>query len=333
MTDRASSRTVLVTGATGFVGRALLPALVRDGVLVRATSRREGPPGDASVSWVKCDVADRDDLARALDGVHVAYFLVHGMGGGHADYATHEAESARLFAEVAAERGVERIVYLGGVAPEREPSVHLKSRLTVGEVLREGRVPTLELRASMIVGAGSASWKLVRDLAFRLPAMVLPKWTRSSTCPVAIDDVVGALVAAKHVPLERSAWFDLPGPEVLTGAEVLFRLAALQGRAVPAIPVPLLSPSLSSWWLRLVTGADFSLARELVLGFTSDLLPRDDRYWQLIGAPPRLSFDEAALRALTQERAAASVRGVLGETAEFVVRVVGQGLAYRRQRR
>ncbi|MCU0698667.1 MAG: NAD(P)H-binding protein [Myxococcaceae bacterium] len=327
------TRPALVTGATGFVGQALLPALVRSGVDVRATSRRALAAAGPFVEWVRCDVSSRDDLSRALDGVGVAYFLVHGMGGGQADYAAHEAESARVFAEVAAAQGVERIVYLGGVAPAHEPSVHLKSRLTVGEVLRAGRVPTLELRASMIVGAGSASFKLVRDLSFRLPAMVLPKWTRSSTCPVAIDDVVRALVAARDVPLPESAWFDLPGPESLTGAEVLFRLVALQGRAVPAVPVPLLSPSLSSWWLKLVTGADFSLARELVLGFTSDLLPRDDRYWQLIGAPPRLPFDEAARRALTQERTEASVRGVLGETAEFVVRVVGQGLAYRRQRR
>jgi uncharacterized protein YbjT (DUF2867 family) len=322
---------VLVTGATGFVGRAVLPALLRSGVTVRASSRRD-QPADGLVEWVTCDVDSSEQLERALDGVEVAYFLVHGMGGGRSDYATHEAETAKRFAQAAAAKRVQRIVYLGGVAPEREPSVHLQSRLTVGEVLRAGPVPTLELRASMIVGPGSASWRLVRDLAFRLPAMVLPKWTRSSTCPVAIDDVVRALVAAKDVPLPQSAWFDLPGPEVLTGAQVLLRLAALGGREVPTVPVPLLSPSLSSWWLKLVTGADFSLARELVLGFTSDLLPRDDRFWTLIDAPPRVSFDEAARRTLTQERADASVAGVLGETAEFVVRLIGQGLAYRRRR-
>jgi uncharacterized protein YbjT (DUF2867 family) len=323
---------VLVTGATGFVGQALLPALVRSGVEVRATSRR-ARAADGLVSWVQCDVSSREDLSRALAGVDAAYFLVHGMGGGVSDYATHEAETARVFSEVAAAQGVSRIVYLGGVAPERAPSVHLQSRLAVGEVLRAGRVPTLELRASMIVGAGSASWKLVRDLAFRLPAMVLPKWTRSATCPVAIDDVVRALVAAKDVPLPASAWFDLPGPEVLTGAEVLLRLATFSGRVVPSVPVPLLSPSLSSWWLKLVTGADFSLARELVLGFTSDLLPRDDRYWTLIGAPPRLSFDEMVRRALVQERSPPTVTGVLGETAEFLVRVVGQRLAWGRRPR
>ncbi|MCA2981247.1 MAG: NAD(P)H-binding protein [Myxococcaceae bacterium] len=320
----------LVTGATGFVGRALVPALVRAGVEVRATSRKPRAP-EAAVSWVTCDVSSREGLGRALEGIDVAYFLVHGMGGGAANYAAHEAETARTFAEVAQARGVGRIVYLGGVAPAREPSVHLQSRLTVGEVLRAGGVPTLELRASMIVGAGSASWKMVRDLALRLPAMVLPRWTRSATCPVAIDDVVTALVAAKDAPLPKSEWFDLPGPEVMTGAEVLSRLAALEGRVVPALPVPLLSPSLSSWWLKLVTGADFSLARELVLGFTSDLLPRDDRYWALIGAPPRVPFDEAARRARADEYTPASLSGVLADTLESGVRLVGQRLASARR--
>jgi uncharacterized protein YbjT (DUF2867 family) len=144
------------------------------------------------------------DFEAALAGVEVAYFLVHGMGEGNQDYARAEADAARLFADVAAEQHVSRIIYLGGVAPVSSPSVHLQSRLTVGEVLRAGKVPTLELRASMIVGAGSASWQIVRDLALRLPAMLLPSWTQSSTCPVAIDDVITALLGGLDVPLSES---------------------------------------------------------------------------------------------------------------------------------
>jgi uncharacterized protein YbjT (DUF2867 family) len=321
-------RRVLVTGATGFIGRALVPALVERGLAVRATTRGRLPES-SSVEWVRCDVEREEQLGPALTGVDTAYFLVHGMAGGHPGYAEAEAHAARRFRELAAEKGVRRIIYLGGVAPQGEPSVHLASRLQVGALLRGGAVPTLELRASMIIGPGSASWQVVRDLALRLPVMVLPSWTESRTCPVALTDVVGALLGALDVPLEASTWFDLPGPDVLTGRDILMRLARLEGRRVPAVPVPFLSVSLSSWWLKLVTRADFGLARELVLGFTSDLLPRDDRFWQLIDAPPRTGFDAAARDALAREQLDLSVRGVAGAVEEALVGVVGRRLARR----
>ena len=321
-------RRVLVTGATGFVGKALLSAVVGRGHPVRAITRGalRSHPG---VEWLRCDVDTRADLERALDGISVAYFLVHGMGGGRHDYAVAEAQAARLFREVAAEKGVQRIIYLGGVAPASAPSAHLASRLQVGEVLRAGLVHTLELRASMIVGAGSASWQIIRDLALRLPVMLLPSWTSSTTCPVAIEDVVTALMGALDLPLTESRWFDIPGPEALSGGELMMRLARLQGRHVPSFKVPFLSVSLSSWWLKLVTRADFSLARELVLGFTSDLLPKDDRYWGLIGASPRVPFDVAAMRALSNEQLDPSLRGVAGQLGEALVGVMGRRLARR----
>ena len=321
-------RRVLVTGGTGFVGKALLTSLVARGHLVRATTR--GPlRSDPAVEWTRCDVGVRADLERALDGVSVACFLVHEMGGGRRDYAAAEAKTARLFRDVAAEKGVQRIVYLGGVAPVSAPSTHLASRLQVGEVLRSGPVTTLELRASMIVGAGSVSWQIIRDLSLRLPVMLLPSWTSSTTCPVAIEDVVTALVGALDLPLLESRCFDIPGPQSLSGSELVMRTARLQGRHVPSFKVPFMSVSLSSWCLRLVTSADFSLARELVLGFTSDLLPKDDRYWALIGAPTRVPFDLAAMRALSTERFDPTLRGVAGQLGEALVAVVGRRLARR----
>jgi uncharacterized protein YbjT (DUF2867 family) len=153
----------------------------------------------------------------------------------------------------------------------------------------------------MVIGYGSASWQIVRDLAMRLPAMVLPRWLKSRTRPVALDDVVTALIAAAELPIEASAWFDIPGPEIMSGRQILERIAALRGRRILAVEVPVLTPQLSALWLRLVTRADFTLARELVLGLSEDLLPKDERFWDLIGHTQLVSFDDAARRALASE--------------------------------
>ncbi|MHB1847015.1 MAG: NAD(P)H-binding protein, partial [Deltaproteobacteria bacterium] len=254
MTEAA--RRILVTGATGFIGRSLLPALrARGRSKVIAASRRPARLGstEGSVEWRSCDLLKPETLPAALSGVRVAYYLVHSMAGGPSDFRALERRAAEAFAKSAAEAGVERIVYLGGPAPKGTPSEHLGSRLDVGEILRSGRVPTLELRASMVIGAGSASWQIVRDLALRLPAMVLPSWLGSRTRPVALGDVVVALVAAGELPPTGSAWFDLPGPEVLSGRQILERIAAVRGRRIRVVEVPLLTPALSALWLRLVT--------------------------------------------------------------------------------
>jgi uncharacterized protein YbjT (DUF2867 family) len=183
-------------------------------------------------------------------------------------------------------------------------------------------VPTVELRASMIIGEGSASWQIVRDLAMRLPVMLLPSWTRSRTCPIALEDVVVALLGALTIPVPKSAWYDIPGPETLSGREILSKIAQLRGRRVPSVAVPFLTVSLSSWWLKLVTRADFSLARELVLGFKGDLLPVDARYWAEIGHSPKWTFEAAAKKALAAERLELSVRGVTGKLEETLVQLV-----------
>lgn len=304
-----------------------MPALVDAGYEVRATTRAFGKARPTPhVEWVECDVRRLAELERALAGVDAVFFLVHGMGHGAHDYAEAELRVAKQLRDAAARAGVKRIVYLGGVAPAGEPSEHLKSRLAVGEALRAGPVPAIELRASMIVGSGSASWQIVRDLAMRLPAMVLPSWTRSRTCPIALDDAIVALVRALEIPLRESAWYDIPGRDMVSGAEILATIAALRGRRVPSLPVPFLGVSLSSWWLKLVTRADFSLARELVLGFKGDLLPRDDRYWDEIHYRPRWSFEAAARKALAAEGEIATLRDRAARWEEAIVQRISPKL-------
>jgi uncharacterized protein YbjT (DUF2867 family) len=305
----------LVTGATGFVGGHLHAPLAAAGWRVRCLTRR---PEEAARrwpdrSWVGGDVGDPASLARALEGCEAAWYLVHGMSSARPGWAEDELRWAEGFARAARAAGVSRIVYLGGVAPRGAPSEHLRARLETGEALRAGPVPALELRAGMIIGAGSASWTIVRDLAARLPAMVLPAWLAHRSEPVAVDDVVAALVAGARLDLPRSAWWDIPGPEALTGTEILLRVAAVMGRRPILVKVPFVTPRLSSHWIRLVTRADHGLARELVEGLTSDLLAARPGFWHAAGLPPPMALEEAARRALAQEAGSISAAGRFAE--------------------
>lgn len=314
-------RRVLLTGATGFIGRHLHPALRKAGYEVRCLTRR---PEEArrlwpEKDWIAGDVGDPGSLGRALEGCAVAYYLVHGMGNLGPGWVEREVLTARTFAAAAARAGLERLVYLGGVAPSGPPSEHLRARLETGEVLRAGAVPCLELRAGMIVGAGSASWTIVRDLAARLPAMVLPAWLMHRSEPVAVDDVVAALVAATGMPLQRSEVWDLPGPEALSGKEILRRVAAVMGRRPVLLRVPFVSPSLSSHWIRLVTRADYRLAAELVEGLTSDLLAARPGFWAAAGLPAPMGLEEAARRALAEEADSLPLRSQALETLAGVL--------------
>jgi uncharacterized protein YbjT (DUF2867 family) len=263
--------------------------------------------------WVGGDVGEPEGLLRAMDGCTAAYYLVHGMASARPGWADDELRWAEDFAEAAGQAGIRRVVYLGGVAPRGVPSEHLRSRLETGEVLRTGPVPCLELRAGMIIGAGSASWTIVRDLAARLPAMVLPAWLAHRSEPVAVDDVVAALVAGLRVELPGSTWWDIPGPEALSGKQILLRVAAVMGRRPVLVDVPLVTPRLSSHWIRLVTRADHGLARELVEGLTSDLLATRPGYWAAAGLPAPIALEEAARRALAAEAGTLTRRGRLAE--------------------
>jgi len=300
--DRPRFSRILVAGATGFVGRALVPALLERGYQVRACARHvSNRPKVERLEYAACDLLDPTTLPVVLAGMDAAFYLVHSMGGPRG-YREEDRRAASTFAVAARMAGVKRIIYLGGVAPAELPSEHLASRVEVGQILRDGEVPTLELRAAMIVGEGSASWQIVRDLVLRLPAMVLPAWLESKLCPIAIEDVVQALLDGLELDLSESACFDVPGPDALSGRQILERIAALEGRRLPVIALPWLTPKLSALWLRITTGANFQLARELVLGLEKDLLPRDRRYWELTGHPPRWTFDAAVRRTLEEER-------------------------------
>lgn len=295
---------IVVAGATGFVGRHLVPVLSAGPEPVRLGSRdpdraRARTDGD----WVELDVDDAESVSRACDGARVLVYLVHQMGGhDDADLVAAEEASATRVLRAAERAGVERIVYLGGPAPDGPPSDHLAARLRTGEVLRGGSSATgVELRAAMIVGHGSESWQIVRDLAFRLPVMVLPSWLSFRHQPVGIDDVVAAIAASADLELQASAWFDLPGPETLTVEETLYRVAAMRDMKPMAVRVPVLTPSLSSHWIRLVTRADFTVARQLVDGITGDLVSSGTDVWSRIPDYQQVPFDEAVRRALEAE--------------------------------
>lgn len=303
---------IFLTGATGFVGARLHPLLRARGK-VRCLTRdaRRAAARFPDWHWIESDIADEATVRRGLEGCSTAYFLVHEVGA-TAGFAERESAAASAFARAAASAGIQRIIYLGGVLPdEGVPSEHLRGRSRVGQILMSGRVPALELRASMIIGYGSLSFLIVRDLAARLPFMILPRWLDSRTEPVAIGDVLVALARALDLPLTESQSFDIPGPEILSGREILLRTAAALGLRQPwVVRVPVLTPRLSSLWVRFVTRAEWRVAREIVIGLTSDLLARDRRYWELIGNPRRTPFDEAAQNAIAEERAAgASVGG------------------------
>lgn len=315
---------VLVLGATGFVGSSLVTALSEAGEDVRAGSRHSPASLPERAHWVHCDLTRPETIAPAIAGTDIAYYLVHSMGKDGGDFRAIDRACASALAGAAAASTCQRIIYLGGVAPRGQPSEHLASRLEVGEILRSGAVPAIELRASMIVGYGSASWQILRDLAARLPFMVFPRWLDSRSCPIALSDVIAALLQARVVPLAESAWFDIPGPEVLSAREMLEIVAALDGRRIPSVRVPVLTPRLSAMWLKLISGADYSLARELVLGLTEDLLPQRS-FWDLAGVAAQRGFREAAAAALAGEPPPSP----LARAIERVVRRLGPQAAAR----
>jgi uncharacterized protein YbjT (DUF2867 family) len=313
-----SQQTVLLTGATGFVGSHAYAALVRAGFEVICATRKPEQARERHPERVfrVFDVHDARSVERALEGVQAVVYLVHGMGqhtGERAGYDERERSAAEGLVAAAARQGVRRIVYLGGMRPRGPISRHLASRLATGEILRAGAVPTLELQATMIVGGGSESFRIVRDLAARLPFMLLPRWLDSESEPVAIADVVAAICYGLTAPLTESALFTLPGPERLSGKDILLRTARLLGQNPHVLRVPFVTPTLSSYWIRLVTRADPHIASELVQGLLSDIVADAPSIFARMPGHVRQGYDEAARIALAEEATELSVAARLFE--------------------
>jgi len=308
--------TVLLTGATGFVGSHAFTVLEALGFPVIGGTRDpdKAQRKEPSRRYRQLDLQDPVSVRNAMAGCSAAVYLVHSMATG-AHYEVAEREAASLFRAAAEEAGLERIVYLGGMPPNGEPSRHLKSRMVTGQTLRAGRVPTIELQATMVIGAGSESFRMVRDLAARLPVMVLPSWSRSLTEPIGIADVTFAIGAALEQAPALSGAYPLPGPEVLSAREILQRTARLLGRNPRMYDLPLISPKLSSYWIRLVTRSDHRVTDELVEGLKTDILAPDQGFWKLCPEHVRQSFDEAVRAALSEETDSLSTGALLFEQA------------------
>ena len=287
----------LVFGASGYIGGNLVPGLLAAGRRVRATARNvevlEGRRWQG-VELVRADALDPATLPAALAGVDVAYYLVHSMAAGR-DFGRLDREAAANFAQAAAAAGVRRIVYLGGLIPPGARSQHLRSRAETGEVLRAGTVPVTEIRAGMIIGPGSAAYEVIRDLVNHLPVMTTPSWVRSRSTPIALPDLLGYLVTVADIDAAAGRILDAGGPDAVTYEEIMRCYGRLVGRTPRIIAVPVLTPRLSSYWLRFVTSVPTSVARALVEGLEHDFVADDSALRSLV--PRRLMGLEESIRA------------------------------------
>ena len=301
---------VLVTGATGFVGSRLVPALRAADhsvtVLVRDAAGYDAPE---DVRVIEGDLLAPGSFDAGLD-VDAAYYLVHSMRAG-GEFEERDRRAAENFAAAATDARVERVVYLGGLGEERDRlSEHLRSRREVERILGDGDYDLTTLRAAILIGAGSASFEMIEQLSSRLPVMVTPRWVETKCQPIFVDDAIEYLVGVLDAPETAGGTYEIGGPDVLTYREILTRVGSRRGHRPIVVPVPVLSPKLSSLWVGLVTDVPPSVARPLIEGLKNPVVVQDHRIESLIDVD-RTPFDEAIDRALRAEAGG----GAAGRTA------------------
>jgi len=299
----ANATRVLVFGASGYIGTNLVPKLVAHGYQVRAAARNKKileARHWEGVELVEADALLPATLPSAFAGIDIAYFLVHSMSAGK-NLSELERQTANNFAKAAARAGVKRIIYLGGLIPGKVESEHLLARQLTGNTLRQGSVPVTEIRAGMIVGPGSAAFEVMRDLVNNLPVMVTPRWVKSKSPPIALDNLLYYLVHAPAKEEMKGKIFDAAGPEILSYEELMRQFADLVDKKPAIFPVPVLTPKLSSYWLRLVTTVPTNIASALIAGLKSDI-PANSRPIEALIPQKLLNFRESVQATFAAEK-------------------------------
>lgn len=293
-----SPKIVLVTGANGFIGRLLTQTLLAEDVQIRCLVRKIGATLDTSIETVQGDLLEPATLSAAMAGIDTAYYLVHAMAGGRAGFERRDREAAENFVRAAENAGVRRVIYLGGLGETGDDlSEHLKSRLEVADILRSGKFATTFLRAAIIIGAGGASFEMIKSLVERLPVMITPRWVTTRCQPIAVEDVISYLIGCLKDERTSGGTFDIGGPDVITYKEMMERFGRIMGRALYILPVPVLTPRLSSYWVGLITPVPPSVSMPLIEGLKNEVVCREHTIRTLI--PLQLtSYEDAVRRSL-----------------------------------